>query len=193
MRNPLTPILLLLALVSWTIAADRAVLDLAAGQLGQLLAQRGQLVHLLTVGLDLAVQRLALGGQGFLRGGSDLRTPLLIVVAGNLVVGAVIFLILTLIQFIVIAKGSERVVSYVVMDAERINVPGVGELPTTPTEEPISEAESVATRKNSQMPELVGVPLMTPVELCRCRPGGNGTPASPSATSSGTSTSIFVA
>jgi type III secretion protein V len=31
------------------------------------------------------------------------------VVAGNLVVGAVIFLILTLIQFIVIAKGSERV------------------------------------------------------------------------------------
>jgi type III secretion protein V len=31
------------------------------------------------------------------------------VVAGNFVVGAVIFLILTLVQFIVIAKGSERV------------------------------------------------------------------------------------
>ena len=31
------------------------------------------------------------------------------VVAGNLVVGAVVFFILTLIQFIVIAKGSERV------------------------------------------------------------------------------------
>jgi hypothetical protein len=31
------------------------------------------------------------------------------VVAGNLVVGAVIFLILTMIQFIVISKGSERV------------------------------------------------------------------------------------
>jgi len=31
------------------------------------------------------------------------------VVAGNLVVGAVVFLILTMIQFIVIAKGSERV------------------------------------------------------------------------------------
>jgi hypothetical protein len=31
---------------------------------GVLLAQRGQLVHLLAVGLDLAVQRLALGGQG---------------------------------------------------------------------------------------------------------------------------------
>ena len=33
------------------------------------------------------------------------------VVAGNLVVGVVVFLILTMIQFIVIAKGSERVVS----------------------------------------------------------------------------------
>ncbi|MFH1130991.1 MAG: type III secretion system export apparatus subunit SctV [Pseudomonadota bacterium] len=41
--------------------------------------------------------------------GSVIRSFGTFVVAGNLVVGAVIFLILTLIQFIVIAKGSERV------------------------------------------------------------------------------------
>jgi type III secretion protein V len=42
-------------------------------------------------------------------GGEVIRAFGNFVVAGNLVVGAVIFLILTMIQFIVIAKGSERV------------------------------------------------------------------------------------
>jgi type III secretion protein V len=42
-------------------------------------------------------------------GGDVIRAFGDFVVAGNLVVGAVIFLILTMIQFIVIAKGSERV------------------------------------------------------------------------------------
>ena len=39
--------------------------------------------------------------------------PTITVTAGNLVVGAVVFLILTMIQFIVISKGSERVAEVV--------------------------------------------------------------------------------
>jgi type III secretion protein V len=64
------------------------------------------LTTLFRLALEVSATRLILlradGGE-VIRGFGDF------VVAGNLVVGAVIFLILTMIQFIVIAKGSERV------------------------------------------------------------------------------------
>ena len=55
-------------------------------------------------------------------GGEVIRAFGNFVVAGNLVVGAVVFLILTMIQFIVISKGSERVAEV----AARFTLPSGG-------------------------------------------------------------------
>ncbi|HVY38818.1 MAG TPA: flagellar biosynthesis protein FlhA [Polyangia bacterium] len=64
------------------------------------------LTTLFRLALEVSATRLILlRGDG----GAVIRAFGNFVVAGNLVVGAVIFLILTMIQFIVIAKGSERV------------------------------------------------------------------------------------
>jgi type III secretion protein V len=61
---------------------------------------------LFRLGLNVSSTRLILLQAD---AGEVIRSFGTFVVAGNLVVGAVIFLILTLVQFIVIAKGSERV------------------------------------------------------------------------------------
>ena len=64
------------------------------------------LTTLFRLALEVSATRLILlRGDG----GAVIRAFGNFVVAGNLVVGAVIFLILTMIQFIVVAKGSERV------------------------------------------------------------------------------------
>jgi type III secretion protein V len=64
------------------------------------------LTTLLRVGLDVAATRLIL-----LRGnaGEVIRSFGRFVVGSNYVVGAVVFLVITLVQYLVIAKGSERV------------------------------------------------------------------------------------
>jgi type III secretion protein V len=64
------------------------------------------LATLFRLGLTISTTRLVL-----LRGdaGQVVRAFGEVVVAGNVVVGGVVFLVLTLVQFIVIAKGSERV------------------------------------------------------------------------------------
>ncbi len=61
---------------------------------------------LFRLGLNVSTTRLILRDA---EAGDVIRSFGEFVVSGNIVVGAVIFLILTLIQFIVIAKGSERV------------------------------------------------------------------------------------
>jgi type III secretion protein V len=64
------------------------------------------LTTLFRLALEVSATRLILLRAD---GGEVIRAFGNFVVAGNLVVGAVIFLILTMIQFIVISKGSERV------------------------------------------------------------------------------------
>jgi type III secretion protein V len=64
------------------------------------------LTTLFRLALEVSATRLILLKAD---GGDVIRAFGTFVVAGNLVVGAVIFLILTIIQFIVISKGSERV------------------------------------------------------------------------------------
>ena len=64
------------------------------------------LTTLFRLALEVSATRLILLRAD---GGEVIRAFGNFVVAGNLVVGAVVFLILTMIQFIVISKGSERV------------------------------------------------------------------------------------
>jgi len=66
---------------------------------------------LLRLGLNISTTRLILlnGDQGLGAAGSIVQTFGDFVVGGNIVVGVVIFLILTLINFIVITKGSGRI------------------------------------------------------------------------------------
>jgi len=64
------------------------------------------LATLYRLALNISTTRLILSSG---RGGSVIEAFGAIVVGGNAVIGLVIFLVITLIQFIVIAKGSERV------------------------------------------------------------------------------------
>jgi len=64
-------------------------------------------ITLLRLSLNVSSTKLILGNQG--RAGHVIDTFANFVVGGNLIVGAVIFLIIMIIQFIVITKGSERV------------------------------------------------------------------------------------
>lgn len=69
------------------------------------------LVTLLRLALNIASTRRILlhGGEGVEAAGGVIRAFGEFAVGGNFVVGAVIFLIITLVQFIVITKGAERV------------------------------------------------------------------------------------
>ncbi len=62
---------------------------------------------LLRVGLNVSSTRLILGNGG--DAGSVIRTFGQFVIGGNAVVGFIVFLIIVIVQFIVITKGSERV------------------------------------------------------------------------------------
>lgn len=64
------------------------------------------LATLYRLALNISTTRLILGSG---EAGNVIEAFGAVVVQGNIIVGAVIFLIITLIQFIVIAKGSERV------------------------------------------------------------------------------------
>ncbi|MCL2496579.1 MAG: flagellar biosynthesis protein FlhA [Clostridiales bacterium] len=64
-------------------------------------------ITLLRLSLNVSSTKLILGNQG--QAGHVIDTFANFVVGGNLIVGAVVFLIIMIIQFIVITKGSERV------------------------------------------------------------------------------------
>jgi len=69
------------------------------------------LVTLFRLALNLATTRRILlhGGEGFDAAGAVIRTFGEFAVGGNFVVGGVIFLILVIVNFVVITKGSERI------------------------------------------------------------------------------------
>jgi flagellar biosynthesis component FlhA len=64
------------------------------------------LVTLYRLSLNVSTTRLILGGES---AGEVVGSFGSIVIGGNIVVGVVVFLIITLVQFIVVAKGAERV------------------------------------------------------------------------------------
>ena len=64
------------------------------------------LATLFRLSLNVSTTRMILGSSGISK---TIEAFGKVVIQGNLVVGVVVFLVITLVQFIVIAKGSERV------------------------------------------------------------------------------------